>query len=286
MFPFWEIAIAPVIDAVGPRRIVEIGVRHGQTTRLILDRLAADAELHIIDPEPDFEPSAFPVANGARCILHRATSHDALADLAPVDVALIDGDHNWYTVYHELRMLNATARGAGRPLPVLVLHDVAWPYGRRDLYYEPERIPEEFRQPYARRGMRPGRRELVAGAGGVSPTFAHALVEGGPRNGVMTALDDFLAEHDRPTRRLVLPVFFGLAIVAEHERLDASLTAALDELESAQGRGRLLELSEAIRLEGLLHQSNLAARLTRELEEMRARHSDAPGAEGGASHDR
>ena len=62
-----------------------------------------------------------------------------------MDAALVDGDHNWYTVYNELKMLAATARDAGAPLPLLIMHDVCWPYGRRDLYYAPERIPEEFR---------------------------------------------------------------------------------------------------------------------------------------------
>ena len=49
--------------------------------------------------------------------------------------------------------------------------------------------------------------------------MCNAEHEGGPRNGVMTALDDFLAEHDRPLRRVVLPIYFGLAIVVEEERL-------------------------------------------------------------------
>ena len=87
-----------------------------------------------------------------------------LPTLPAVDVALIDGDHNWFTVYHELRILSETARHAGAPLPVLIMHDVCWPYGRRDLYYVPERVPEEFRQPYAMKGIRPGtKRVLPAG---------------------------------------------------------------------------------------------------------------------------
>ena len=70
-------------------------------------------------------------------MFHLGISHDVLPTLAPADVALVDGDHNWFTVYHELKMLATTARDAGAALPVLVLHDVCWPYGRRDLYYEP-----------------------------------------------------------------------------------------------------------------------------------------------------
>ena len=50
MFPFWEIAIAPALDAIGARRVVEIGALRGETTELMLDRLGPDAELHVIDP--------------------------------------------------------------------------------------------------------------------------------------------------------------------------------------------------------------------------------------------
>ncbi len=84
------------------------------------------------------------------------------------------------------------------------MHDVGWPYGRRDLYYAPDQIPEEFRQPYRRAGMRPGPRSCSS-TGGINPTMCNAELEGGPRNGVMTALDDFLAEYDRPVRKVVVP---------------------------------------------------------------------------------
>ena len=161
MFPFWEIAIAPVLDAVRPRTVIEIGALRGETTTLMLERLGADAELHVIDPTPEFDPAEHERAFPGRYIFHRDISHNVLPHLAPADVALIDGDHNWYTVYHELTMLSATARNGGQPLPVLLMHDVGWPYGRRDLYYAPERIPEQFRQPYDQRGMRPHRKQLL-----------------------------------------------------------------------------------------------------------------------------
>ena len=59
------------------------------------------------------------------------------------------------------------------------MHDVLWPYGRRDLYYAPERIPEEFRQPYAQRGMQPGQAGSVLAGGGLNPTMHNADAEGG-----------------------------------------------------------------------------------------------------------
>ena len=76
-----------------------------------------------------------------RYIFHRDTSHNVLPELVSMDAALVDGDHNWYTVYHELKMLEAGARRSGALLPVLIMHDVGWPYGRRDLYYDPDGCP-------------------------------------------------------------------------------------------------------------------------------------------------
>jgi cephalosporin hydroxylase/predicted O-methyltransferase YrrM len=266
MFPFWDAVIAPALDAAGARRILEIGALRGETTRLVLDHLGPDAELHVIDPAPEFDPAALEREFPGRFVFHREISHEVLPRLPAVDAALVDGDHNWYTVFHELRMLDDAARRAGRPLPLLVLHDVCWPYGRRDLYYAPERIPEEFRQPYARRGMRMDRKRLLPG-GGLNPTMCNALVEGGPRNGVMTALDDFMADHDRPLRRVVLPVYFGLALVAEHERLAEApqLARFFDWLEGAEGTTALVELAESVRLEAMVFQHNVFFRREEQL---------------------
>ena len=61
---------------------------------------------------------------------------------------IIDGDHNYFTVASELELIGARAAGPGMPL--LLLHDVGWPLGRRDSYHAPDRIPDEHRQPLAR----------------------------------------------------------------------------------------------------------------------------------------
>jgi cephalosporin hydroxylase len=273
MFPLWDVAIAPVLRAAGARRVVEIGALRGETTEKMLHDLGADAELHVIDPVPAFDPAEHERKFAGRYVFHEALSLDVLPTLEPMDAALIDGDHNWYTVYHELRLLAETARAARAPLPVLVLHDVLWPYGRRDLYYSPETIPAEFRQPYTQKGISPGRERLVD-RGGLNPTMNNALLEGGERNGVMTAVDDFVAEYEKELRVLVLPVYFGLAFVVETERLarQPELAAALDRLESAAGRFDLLEVSEQIRLRAMLFQHMVYFQRDEQLERARARH--------------
>ncbi len=258
MFPFWEKVVAPVLEAAGARRVVEIGALRGEQTRLILDRLGPDAELHVIDPVPEFDPEAHRERFGPRYVFHRALSLDVLGTLPPMDAALVDGDHNWYTVLNELRLLGQVARDHDAPLPVLVLHDVGWPYGRRDLYYDPENVPAEHRQPWDHQGVRPGNPGLVGG-GGLNPTMANARQEGGPCNGVRTALDDFVAEWDQPLRQVILPVYFGLAIVVEEARLarQPELAAVLDHLESPAGKDLLIELAEAMRIEAMIFQHRI-----------------------------
>ncbi|HEY6416308.1 MAG TPA: class I SAM-dependent methyltransferase, partial [Acidimicrobiales bacterium] len=243
MFPLWDDVIAPVIEAVNARRIVEIGALRGETTTRMLERLGAGSELHVIDPAPQFDPAEHERAFPGQYHFHLGTSLDVLPGLPAADIVLIDGDHNWYTVHHELRLLAESARRERAPLPVLVLHDVGWPYGRRDLYYAPDRIPPEFRQRHRRAGMRPGRSELV-GNGGMNRDMENADHEGGPRNGVMTAVEDFVGEHPEPLRVVVVPIFYGLAIVAEHRVVAAhpELLSLLDRLESPDGQHDVVDL--------------------------------------------
>ena len=132
----------------------------------------------------------------------RAPSLSALRQIPLPDAVIIDGDHNYYTVSEELRLIAERASGG---LPLLVFHDVSWPHGRRDAYFAPERIPEEHRQPLAEgAGLFPGERGLKFG--GLTYKWAAAR-EGGARNGVLTAVEDFAAQH--PELRLaIVPVFF------------------------------------------------------------------------------
>jgi cephalosporin hydroxylase len=251
VYPLWDLVVAPVVRAARPRRVLEIGALRGDTTVRLLQDLGPDSEVHVIDPLPEFDPAEHERAFPGRYVFYRDISHNVLPSMPAMDVALVDGDHNWFTVYRELQMLEQVSRAEGARLPVLILHDVAWPYGRRDLYYVPDRIPEEYRQPYELRGMRLGNPKL-APVGGFNVNHYNAVEEGGPRNGVMTALDDFLAEYGRPYRQVVIPIYFGLAIVVDEARLAESpeLAAMLDRLESSAMKDQLLALSEQIRLDG------------------------------------
>jgi hypothetical protein len=160
----------------------------------------------------------------------------------------LDGDHNWYTVYHELRKIEELHEHDAERFPVLFLHDTDWPYGRRDLYYNPETIPAEFRQPYERAGIFPNRSELVPGKG-MNVELCNARQSGGPRNGVMTGVEDFLAQSRLEFLKIDLPLYYGLTILVSAARLvrEPALAKSLAGLESQEGLRKLVAIGERLR---------------------------------------
>jgi Methyltransferase domain len=239
---FWFKVIRPILTAAEPEVVVEVGAGAGAHTRRLAKFCGShEIALHVIDLAPGFDPSDL----GGEIVFHRQLSLDALPDVGPVDVALIDGDHNWYTVVNELTLLQRTAQSADRPTPLALCHDVCWPYGRRDLYYDPETIPVEYRHHWERAGILPGRSALQGGRG-LNPDLANATDEGGPRNGVMTAIEDFVATANEPFEITVLPVLHGLAVVCPGSRLDANprLNRLIARLGTPRGLAELIPLVE------------------------------------------
>jgi hypothetical protein len=236
--------------AANPGAVVEVGAGGGAHTRRLAKLCGSqDVALHVIDPAPRFDPSEL----GDGVIFHERLSLQALPEIGPVDVALIDGDHNWYTVYNELELLRSTSQSARRATPLVICHDVCWPYGRRDLYYEPDTIPDEYRHQWKRSGIVPGQSALQ-GESGLNPGLANAIDEGGPRNGVMTAIEDFVETADQPFEVTILPVLHGLALVSPRSRLQASprLERLLARLAGPRGLADLAPLVEEERLRLLI----------------------------------
>jgi hypothetical protein len=173
-----------------------------------------------------------------------APSLEALKDLPHAEVYVVDGDHNYYTVFNELTLIAASARAAGGPFPLVICHDVGWPHARRDSYYAPERIPEAERQPVGDGGcVYPGDPDLHAG--GLIYRWP-AKQEGGPRNGVLTAVEDFLSGLDQELRFAVVPAFFGMGAIWSPS---APYAGALEELLGPWDRNPLLTRLEANRVE-------------------------------------
>jgi hypothetical protein len=233
------------------RSIVEVGAFAGDLTRVLVEwAQGAGARVAAVDPSPQ---------NGLVALadehpdleLIRETGLAALPALPELpDAVVIDGDHNYFTVSEELRAIGE--RAAGPDLPLLLFHDVCWPHGRRDDYFDAEQIPEEFRQPLAGRrgGLVPGEPGLTPGG---LPYPRSAGREGGERNGVLTAVEDFVAGREN-LRLVVVPVFFGFGVVWHQ---DAPWSDALARILDPWDRNPILERLEANRVHHLarVHQT-------------------------------
>ncbi|MDQ6785076.1 MAG: class I SAM-dependent methyltransferase [Actinomycetota bacterium] len=199
-------------DAAGVTTVVEIGAEGGGFTGELVDwTRERGGHLTSVDPAPGQAVHDFIADAGETAELVVDLSIAALGVLGPADAYLLDGDHNYATMASELELIEARTTGTDR-FPLIILQDVSWPSGVRDQYYDPSTIPPDALHPYTYGGVVPW--ETGAGSGGFrgGQNFAFARHEGGPHNGVGTALKDFLAE--RPLYRvLYIPAVFGLAIV-------------------------------------------------------------------------
>jgi hypothetical protein len=246
------------LDATGARSVAEVGAYAGDLTELLVQwGERSDAKVIAIDPVPQ---RGLEELNKQRPKLEliRETSTEALRHIELPDVAIIDGDHNYYTVSEELRLI--AERVPEAELPLLMFHDVCWPHGRRDDYFAPELIPEEHRQPVAAEGGLHPDEQGIHPEG--MPYRWPAAREGGPRNGVLTAIDDFVSERD-DLRLAVVPAFFGFAILW---RDDAPYADALAEIVAFWDRNPLLERLEANRVRHLAVHRYMAIEATREAE--------------------
>ena len=243
---FWTRFTGPLITLVRPRRILEIGAEAGLDTRHLLAFCReSGCHLDIVETVPSTELQALLADHADVATLHVGKSLDISPTIPSPDVVMLDGDHNWRTVYSELTSFRSRAQQDGRPLPIVLAHDCAWPYARRDMYYNPADFPESQRKPYAYKGIRPGVAELDDD--GMNAWYANAIVEGGPENGVLTGIEDFVAA-STGIQLWTLPFFNGLGIIVPDARMTPELRAMIDSFYSTES---LLETCRALEEDGM-----------------------------------
>jgi hypothetical protein len=263
MIKLWRRIILPVYQAARAKTVLEIGAEYGTSTNVLLNYVKSQGgHLHCIDPYPAFEAREFAEQNRDHLTFHEDLSLNVIRRIPRVDVAMVDGDHNWYTVYNELKQLEEVHGDNPLDQPVIFAHDLGWPYGRRDLYYNPDNIPAEFRQPYANKGILPNKSELIDG-GGMNCTLHNAIHEGGPRNGVLTGVEDYLAESRLDWHFLHLPLYYGLGILITRQRLQANpeLKALIERFTPSAGSLELIAQTEHLRCTDGVMMQTIARRM-------------------------
>ena len=236
------------LDAMEAKSVLEVGSYKGElTSDLLAWADKSGASIAGLDPEPPEELLELGKQRPELELVLK-TSHEALAEIEFPDAIIIDGDHNYFTLSEELRIIGERAPGA--EIPLLMFHDVAWPHARRDTYYVPERIPEEHRQPLAHEVYISPTEPGVSEDGGLAYIWA-AEREGGPRNGTLTAIEDFVEGRDG-LRLVVVPAFFGFGALWH---TDAPWSDAVAAVLDPFDRNPLVERLEANRVSQIVERS-------------------------------
>ena len=136
-------------------------------------------------------------------------------------------------------------------------------------------ISEQYLKPRARAGIRYDRGPL-AYDGGLNFHLENASIEGGERNGVLTAIEDFIAGSNHHFDFKMIPALSGLGLLTTRARLEAT-TGLRDVIASIFSTTGLLQLINLVEEQLCLsmvrecdHQWNVL-RLEAELDELKLR---------------
>jgi hypothetical protein len=246
---YWEIIDRLLLlqDSVNPVAICEIGLDRGTTTRRLLEWITAhERELWCIDPEPPVDIDRACSESGRATVIRRR-SPAALGSIHQMlNFWIIDADHNYWSITQELATIHDQHLERLEDGGVVLVHDVGWPWARRDMYYDPSALPPDAVHLHSwKLGVQLGNPRLTPSGLRGEGAFAPAIDEGGAHNGVLTGVEEFLARHPDTYEFALVPLFFGLGIIwtSRHRR-----SAAIREACAPFDMSRLLQRAETNRL--------------------------------------
>ena len=199
--------IKPLLEVLEPRHICEIGADLFQNSRFLLSATECwKTKLDIVDIA--FEGDDPVVTGSSRVKLYNQKSVQYLSGDVKADTFFIDGDHNYETVSEELRLITQHERWTS-----LFLHDTGWPCAYRDFYYN--EISEELKEECVSSGYI----SPFNTSNGVHFEGYFKTKEGGEKNGVLKAVEDFCSSSTDSLICCSIPSVFGLTMIFNEKQL-------------------------------------------------------------------
>jgi len=218
MFKFFDVDIIPTfLSRFKVKKVLAIGL----SNKLIANEIigfcinnqallcAIDSEINVCDliKESYKSHDIDEYINGN--VKHfKEGSLDILPNLEPFDAVFINDDPNWYTVYNELDLIKKNNSN----FPLVFVCNNKYPHKRRDSYINPDNIPNEYKNECC------NELPIIFEEGNeikhamVSDGFCHAIYQNTPKNGVLTAIEDFLKEN--PSLKLLdINPFEGITLI-------------------------------------------------------------------------
>jgi glycosyltransferase involved in cell wall biosynthesis len=257
-----ESIILPLIKVIQAKRIVQIGgSKLGQLTEKLLPIVeAAKGELIRIDPHA-YDPLLKKLIDTSpNAKLFFDFTKNVLPSLPAADLYIINSDPNYYTIKEELENLWKHQNKASHSF-FAVIHGTGWPFARRDGYTNPDLIPKNYLHAHTwTEGIVPD----DPGTGPLGfrlPAIAFAKQEGGPSNGILIAIHEFMKDKKECLNFIHLPGFFGLGFLYSRQ---AAWSPEITELLKKHTDVPLLDIMEEIRLETAVEAATVKSELIRQ----------------------
>ena len=172
---YYDVNIIPIIlSRFKVKHIIISGLSDKETTSHIFNYCGGNDEVSYFS----IDSHEIPDENGIIDF-----TLNVLPNLSNFDAIFLNDDPNWYTVYNELNLI----KNNNQEFPLVFICHNVFPHRRRDSYMNPEVIPNEFLNEYSK--------ELIYQDLCLFDDFFHAVNENTPKNGVLTAIEDFIKEN-------------------------------------------------------------------------------------------
>ena len=215
----WNSVLQSLIKAVERTRVLCLG----SETESHQDKLAEaicslGIQFTLVGSKASFDREALKRKHGPLFQLIQNNNPSSLENYFPADLVFIRGASNWFTVFNHLKLVESLCDKGGYTFPVVGVFNTGWPYGRRDSYAEHSEVPAQFKQPHKTGGLIPGSNGVHLSAG-FDLNSEHAIEEGGSKNGVLTAIDEFISSTSQELRLTTLEGLHGISLVYSQEVL-------------------------------------------------------------------
>lgn len=170
MFDYYDLDIIPIM------------LNRFKVTDIIISGMLDEQTMgHILNYSEVNNASCVSLDSGTNSNMGSVLKH--LSEFKDYGAIFLNDDPNWFTIYNELK----TIKENNKEFPLVFICNNIFPHKRRDSYTNPECIPKEFINEYSKK--------LILDDVSIQDGFCHAINENTSKNGVLTAIEDFLVEN-------------------------------------------------------------------------------------------
>lgn len=224
MINFFELnVIQRFLDRYNVEKVLLIGLSNEKIINEVISYcITNNSLLYAIDPNIDIKniiENKFNINDiqeylEKQVIYFEGCSLDILPTLNSFDAIFINDDPNWYTLHSELNLIKKNNIN----FPLVFVCNNKYPHKRRDSYSNPKNIPKKFRNDFCDELCIKYIENNDVKHTKIKDKFYHAIYENTPKNGILTAIEDFLKENNNLNILEINPLE-GISLIYENSTI-------------------------------------------------------------------